>query len=245
MRPLLIADADTQKVSKSKSPNRIQLGVDLEWGNNFGLDFKDGNDGQNSPFTRNTADEKSNPFLRQLVWTNGLRYDSDRDFKLQTMYWHTELGFGFRKFDQSFDQSLFRFRLKQETSDVRREPFISSYFVRPSIGYELGGTIHRDTRAINAPTKNISRAFVHLGMGIELKRIAKFSLDDTYYYLQNALRRKNRNYLEAVFELNTGRLSGIDLTGFSNAIFLKFQRGDQPPTFGSVNAFSLGFKIYK
>jgi len=82
-------------------------------------------------------------------------------------------------------------------------------------------------------------------MRIEFKLIFKFSIDDTYYYLQNASRRKNRNYLETVFELNTGRLSGIDLSGFSNSIFLKFQRGDQPPVFGPVNAFSVGFRIYK
>ena len=233
LRPLLIADVDTQKVSKSKSPNRIQLGVDLEWGNTFGLDISEAGVVVNKNL------------LRALTWTNGLRYDSDRDFKLQTMYWHTEVGFYFRNFEQSFDQRLFRFRLKQAAGDTKKEPFVSSYFVRPSVGYNLGGTIRRDARAINAPTKNISRAFVHLAMGIEFKRIFKFSIDDTYYYLQNASRRKNRNYLETVFELNTGRLSGIDLSGFSNSIFLKFQRGDQPPVFGPVNAFSVGFRIYK
>lgn len=245
LRPLFIADVDTQKVTQSKSPNRIQFGADLEWGTNLGLDF-DNDDGANSPLSRNEEDDKKrNPFLRQLIWTNGLRYDSDRDFKLQTMYWRTALGFGLKNLDQSFDQRLFRFRLSQEPGNTRKEPFVSAYYVRPTIGYELGGTIRRDTRAINAPTKNISRGFFQLAMGVEFKRIAKFSIDDTYYYLQNASRRKNRNYLEAMFELNMGRLSRIDLNGFSNSIFLKFQRGDLAPTFAPVNAFSAGFRIYK
>lgn len=259
LRPLLIADVDTQRVSKSKSPNRIQAGVDLEWGTNLGLDL-DENTGRLV---------SSDRLLRQIIWTNGMRYDSDRDFKLQTTYWRTEVGLGFRKFEQTYDQTFFRFQKSREACEIRvqgecdparpkecterkehecgtsLEPLVSSYFFRPSFGYELGGTIRRDACVINAPTKNISRAFFHLQMGIELKRVAKFSIDDTYYYLQNAPRLKNRNYLETIFELNTGRLSGIDLSGISNSIFLKFQRGDQPPTFGPVNALSIGFKIYK
>ncbi len=256
-RPLFIADVDTQKVTQSKSPNRIQFGADFEWGTNFGLDIDEAGVTVNKNF------------LRQLIWTNGLRYDSDRDFKLQTMYWRTEVAFGFRNFDQSFDQRLFRYGLEQkecekkaqeecddknikncastkiERCGIQKEQFVSSYYVRPSVGYELGGTIRRDARSFNAPTKNISRAFFHLAMGIEFKRIVKFSIDDNYYYLQNASRRNNRNYLEAMFELNVSRLSGIEINGFSNSIFLKFQRGDLAPTFAPVNAFSMGFKIYK
>ncbi|HEX6718300.1 MAG TPA: hypothetical protein VF088_14375, partial [Pyrinomonadaceae bacterium] len=69
-RPLLEADVDTQSPKVSKSPNRVQFGMDYELGRDAGL--------------RNRA------LIQQHVWINGLRYDSDRDFKLQTIYWHTE-----------------------------------------------------------------------------------------------------------------------------------------------------------
>jgi hypothetical protein len=226
-RPLLEADFDTQSPKNSKSPNRIQLGFDYELGRDAGLQ------------------KKGLQFVQQLVWINGLRYDSDRDFKLQTLYWHTEFIPRFLNFEQTTEARQFAFDVANDSNTLSRGPFVSAYRVRPSIGYDLGGTIRRDQRAINAPTENISRLVAGLDLGLELRRVASFNLNNTYYFLENVSRRRNRDYLEARFELNTGFLFNRNFNGLQNAITLKFQRGDQPPTFGSVNAFSVGFKIFR
>jgi hypothetical protein len=228
-RPLFEADFDTQSPKVSKSPNRIQFGFDYELGRDAGL-----------------QDPKHRKVVQQIVWINGLRYDSDRDFKLQTAYWHTEFVPRFLNFEQTTEARQYLFdNLSEDIKSGRKGPLISSYRIKPSVGYELGGIVKRDIRASNTPTNKISRPFVALDLALEFERTIKFSLVDTYYFLQNATRRRNRNYLEGRFELNTGYLFNRNFNGLQNAITLKFQRGDQPPTFGSVNALSLGFKIYK
>jgi hypothetical protein len=227
-RPLLEADFDTQSPKVSKSPNRIQLGFDFELGRDAGL--------QVNKLRK----------LQQIVWINGVRHDSDRDFKLQTIYWHTEFIPRFLNFEQTTEERQFAFDVgTPELKSGRKGPRISSYRIRPSAGYELGGIVRRDTRATNTPTDNISRLFFGLDLALEFQRTIKFSLVDTYYFLENASRRRNRNYLESRFELNTGYLFNRNFNGLQNALTLKFQRGDQPPTFGPVNALSLGFKIFR
>jgi hypothetical protein len=115
--------------------------------------------------------------------------------------------------------------------------------VRPSFGYELGGVGRRDFRNNPFPTDNISRLFVRWESAIEFKRLLVFSFDNNYYYLQNATNRRHRNYLETRAELNLGPFFTVDLARANQALVFKFQRGEQPPTFGPVNAFSLGFKV--
>ncbi|HEX6716323.1 MAG TPA: hypothetical protein VF088_04395, partial [Pyrinomonadaceae bacterium] len=225
-RPLLEADVDTQSPKVSKSPNRVQFGMDYELGRDAGL--------------RNRA------LIQQHVWINGLRYDSDRDFKLQTIYWHTEYVPRFLDFEQTTEERQFAFDVAPRTTPTTSKgPFVSSYRIKPSIGYELGGLVRRDTRASNTPTDTINRPFVGLDLAVEFQRIVKFGVTSTYYYLANADRRRNRAYTETRFELNTGFLFNRNFNGLQNAILFKFQRGEQPPTFGPVNALSLGFKIFR
>jgi len=225
-RPLFEADVDTQSPKVSKSPNRVQFGMDYELGRDAGL--------------RNRA------FIQQHVWINGLRYDSDRDFKLQTIYWHTEYVPRFLDFEQTTEERQFAFDVAPRTTPTTSKgPFVSSYRIKPSIGYELGGLVRRDTRATNTPTETINRPFVGLDLSLELKRIVKFGVTGTYYHLVNADRRRNRAYTETRFELNTGFLFNRNFNGLQNAILFKFQRGEQPPTFGPVNALSVGFKIFR
>jgi len=225
-RPLFEADVDTQSPKISKSPNRIQFGMDYELGRDAGL--------------RNRA------FIQQHVWINGVRYDSDRDFKLQTIYWHTEYVPRFLDFEQTTEGRQFAFDVNpRNLQSGRKGPFVSSYRIKPSIGYELGGLVRRDTRATNTPTETINRPFVGLDLSLELKRIVKFGVTGTYYYLANADRRRHRAYTESRFELNTGFLFNRNFNGLQSAILLKFQRGEQPPTFGPVNALSVGFKIFR
>jgi hypothetical protein len=228
-RPLFEADVDTQSPKVSKSPNRVQFGMDYELGRDAGLQKK-------GAFS----------FIQQHVWINGIRHDSDRDFKLQTVYWHTEYVPRFLNFEQTTEERQFAFDVATQNLKVgSKGPLVSSYRVKPSIGYELGGLVRRDTRAANTPTDIISRPFFGLDLALEFKRVIKFGFSNTYYYLENADRRRNRDYSESRVELNTGFLFNRNFNGLQNAITLKFQRGDQPPSFGSVNALSLGFKIFR
>ncbi len=228
-RPLLEADFDTQSVKVSKSPNRIQFGMDYELGRDAGLQEK----GKQS-------------FLQQIIWINGLRYDSDRDFKLQTVYWHTEFVPRFLNFEQTTEERQFAFDLSHKgVKSNNKGPFVSAYRIKPSIGYELGGIVRRDARATNVPVNRISRSLVGLDFSLEFRRVISLGTTGTYYFLENTPRRRSRAYTESSTQLNTGYLFNKNFNGLQNAIVLKFQRGDQPPTFGSVNALSLGFKIFR
>ena len=234
-RPLLEADVDTQSPKVSKSPNRVQFGMDYELGRDAGL-----------PKERDDGTKERPAFLQQHIWINGLRYDSDRDFKLQTIYWHTEYIPRFLNFEQTTEQRQFAFDIDSNNlQSGRKGPIVSSYRIRPSIGYELGGLVRRDTRATNTPTDTINRPFVGLDLAVEFQRLIKFGVTGTYYHLANADRRRNRAYTETRVELNTGFLFNRNFNGLQNAILFKFQRGEQPPTFGPVNALSVGFKIFR
>ena len=225
-RPLFEADVDTQSPKISKSPNRVQFGMDYELGRDAGLGQRD--------------------LIQQHVWINGVRYDSDRDFKLQTIYWHTEYVPRFLDFEQTTEQRQFAFDINPKNLQAgTKGPFVSSYRIRPSIGYELGGLVRRDTRATNTPTETISRPFAALDVAVEFKRLVKFGVIGTYYHLANADRRRNRAYTESRVEVNTGFLFNRNFNGLQNAVLFKFQRGEQPPTFGPVNALSVGFKIFR
>jgi hypothetical protein len=225
LRPLFDADVDTQPIKVSQAPNRIVFGMDFEYGIAASLQGK------------------SDP-IQQYVFLNGVRYDSDRDFKVQTIYWQTEFLPQFLNFEQTRDQRLRQFRVPggvRKPERARLFPFVSSYHVRPSVGYQLGGTIKRG----DSDSDNISRLFVKFGAGIELMRLIQFTLDDTYFFLQDAERRRNRNYLETRLDFNTGALFNVDLGSLQSAVTFKFQRGDLPPRFKPVNAFSVGFKLFR
>ena len=152
----------------------------------------------------------------------------------------------FLDFEQTTEERQFAFDIAPRTTPTTSKgPFVSSYRIKPSIGYELGGLVRRNTRATNTPTDTINRPFVGLDLALELKRLVKFGVTGTYYHLVNADRRRNRAYTETRFELNTGFLFNRNFNGLQNAILFKFQRGEQPPTFGPVNALSVGFKIFR
>jgi hypothetical protein len=224
-RPLFDADVDTQPIKISQAPNRIVFGMDFEWGIANGVRLP-------------------NAAVQQYVFVNGLRYDSDRDFKNQTVYWHTEFMPQFRNWERTREQTLRQFRVpggNRRPERARLQPFVSSYAVRPSVGYQLGGTVKRG----DADTDVISRLFVKLGTAVEFKRLLQFSFEDTYYFLENADRRRNRNYLETRLDFNTGQLFSVDLGSLQSAFTVKFQRGELPPRFKPVNAFSLGFRLYR
>jgi hypothetical protein len=247
LRPLFDADVDTQRVKDSQAPNRIVFGTDFEYGI--------------AASRRGHRDA-----IQQYVFLNGVRYDSDRDFKAQTLYWQTEFQPQFLNFDLTREQLLRHSRrpcdpdllasaiakgvstaLTPEQckdkikSRARQFPLVSMYYVRPSVGYQLGGVIKKG----DADSDRVSRLFVKFSTALELKRLVLFSLDDTYYFLQDAERRRNRNYLETRLDFNTGALFNVDLGSLQSAVTFKFQRGELPPRFKPVNALSVGFKLYR
>lgn len=247
LRPLFDADVDTQPIKDSQAPNRIVFGTDVEYGI--------------AASQRGRRDA-----IQQYVFLNGVRYDSDRDFKTQTIYWQTEFLPQFLNFDRTRENHLRRFRRPCDpgllaeaiargqrtalTPDqcsakikglARQFPLVSMYYVRPSVGYQLGGTIKKG----DSDSDDISRLFLKFSTAVELKRLILFSLDDTYYFLQDADRRRNRNYLETRLDFNTGALFNVDLGSLQSAITFKFQRGELPPRFKPVNALSVGFKLYR
>src|SRR5262245_46139167 len=127
----------------------------------------------------------------------------------------------------------------------KKGPLISAYRFKPTVAYELGGVVQRDVRVTGLPSNTISRLLFGLDMDLEFERIVTLAVTNTYYFLEQVPRRPNRDYAEARFELNTGYLFNRNLNGLQSAFLVKFQRGFQPPTFGPVNALSVGFKIYR
>ena len=119
LRPLLDADVDTRPIAASRVPNRILFGVDHDWGWDVGFRPSGG------------ASRSGPPFLQQVVLTNGFHYESDRDFKLQTAYWHVEFRPVFLNWEQTRDQRLMAFGRwleKQPAGAVtRKQPRVSSY----------------------------------------------------------------------------------------------------------------------
>lgn len=222
-RPLVTADFDTLNRRVSKGPSRIVFGLDYELGKIW-------------------ADPKRP--LQQLVWVNGIRHESDRDFKRQSLLWRTELVPFFFNFEQTQEQRLYNFLLSASFDpDRMKQPTVTAYRFRPSFGYELGGVVRQPSGLPEA--ERVSRFFVTIDASVELVRAVTLGAQGTYYYVDTLERRPNRAYLEARIDLNTGTLFNVDLGRFQSALGFKYQRGEQPPTFAPVNVFSVGFKIYK
>jgi hypothetical protein len=224
-RPAFESDVDTLPTKTSKSPNRSVLALDYDFG------FRDWARG-----------------LPELIFTNGLRFDSDRDLKVVDTYWHAEVTPRFFDFEETQDQRLFQalHRNPYATPTSKDLPVITAYRFKPSLGYELGET----TRRVGPPDPiigdSVSRLFLQIDALVELKKALTFGLVNTSYDLVNATRRNYRDYLEARIEVNTGVfLKTQSIAGFQDSILIKFQRGQQPPTFAPVNTFSLGFKVFR
>jgi hypothetical protein len=51
--------------------------------------------------------------------------------------------------------------------------------------------------------------------------------------------------LETRLDFNTGGLFNVNLGSLQSALTFKFQRGELPPRFKPVNAFSMGVRLYR
>jgi hypothetical protein len=245
LRPILESDVDTLPIKTSKSLNRTTFGFDFDLGTVSKTSFGNLAGDVIGPNTTRTGPPA---FLDELIFTNGLRFDADRDFKVITAYWHTELTPKFLKFEQTQDQRIWRYRFahsSQKPGTFPKDPTITAYKFQPSTGYDLGGVTRRAGTPNPVLGDSVSRYFIKLDSSLELARFLTFAATDTSYYVTQATRRQFRGYLEARIELNSGSLFRTDLFGLQNAIVFKFQRGEQPPLFTPANTLSLGFKIYQ
>lgn len=224
-RPNISANVDTLPEKSSASPNRISVALDSELG-----------------LSRKRA---SGSGFDDLTWTNGARTDSDRDFKLFSTYWHTDLSPDFWKWSESQAYRTGQYVPAGRAPLGPRRPVVTAYRFRPSFGYEIGATTVRS--GILDPTLGsfVSRVLLKFDAMLELWRNVTFSAVDTSYYLLNAPRRNARGFLDTEVAVNTGLILRMNRERIQSAVIFKYQRGEESPTFISTDTVSLGLKIYK
>ncbi len=224
-RPNISANVDTLAEASSTTPNRVTIALDSE----LGLSRK-----------RNSGRGFDN-----LTWTNGIRDDSDRDFKVFNTYWHTDIAPDFWKWSESQSYRTGQYIPVGQKAQAPKRLIVTAYRFRPSFGYEIGATTVRSGTIDPTLGDSVSRVLLKLDTMIELWRNIAFSAVDTSYYLFDATRRNARGFLDAQVAVNTGLLLRMDTRKIQSAILFKYQRGEQPPTFRPTDTISLGFKIYK
>jgi len=226
VRPTLSANVSTdplRELVKSGAPTQLQHGIDLE-------------------IIRNHFEKASEAHLyAQSLFTVGLRHESDRDLKFQTIF----ARFGYSPIFLGWHQSR---EYRAAMSPAGKSQRVSMWGVQPTFSLDRGAVVRdRLQRLIPYPliADTLSRANIELAAEVEFARAIRLTVKDTYSYLWYLPRRPNRNFASATMELNSGYLFHTSpLSSIQNALVLKFERGEQTPTYKPVNSFSVGFKIY-
>jgi len=224
-RPNISANVDTLPEKSSTTPNRVTIALDSE----LGLSRK----------------RSSGPAFDNWTWTNGVHSDSDRDFKLFSTYWHTDIAPDFWKWSESQGYRTGQYVPIGKPGLGPKHLTVTAYRFRPSFGYEVGATTARSGTIDLTLGDSVSRVLLKLDSMVELWRNVTFSAVDTSYYLFNATRRNARGFLDTQVAINTGIILRMDTQKIQSAVVFKYQRGEQPPKFTPTNTISLGFKIYK
>lgn len=224
-RPNISANVDTLPEKSSTTPNRVTIALDSE----LGLSRKRG----------------SGPAFDNWTWTNGVRSDSDRDFKLFSTYWHSDIAPDFWKWSESQGYRTGQYVPVGKAGLGPKHLTVTAYRFRPSFGYEGGATTVRSGTIDPTLGDSVSRVLLKFDSMVELWRNVTFSAVDTSYYLFNATRRNARGFLDAQVAVNTGLILRMDTQKIQSAVVFKYQRGEQPPRFTPTDTISLGFKIYK
>jgi len=231
-RPNISANVDTLPEKSSTTPNRVTIALDTE----LGLTRERNQTG---------APREGGPPLDQWTWTNGVRTDTDRDFKKFSTYWHTDLAPDFWKLSET---QAFRTRNVVSLGMAAKQaktPFVTAYRLRPSVGYDLGSTTVRSGVFNPELGSSVSRFLFKLDTMLEIRRNVTFTAVDTGYYLFDATRRDARDFLDAQIAVNTGLLLRLDTNKIQSAVAFRYQRGSQPPSFTPVDTLSLGLKLYR
>jgi hypothetical protein len=231
-KPNISANVDTLPEKSSTTPNRITFALDSELG-----------------FTRQRSQRSSvasggQPF-DQLTWTNGAHTDADRDLKVFSTYWHTDVAFDPWKWSEA---RAFRTRNLVPAgtpSHTPAVPVITAYRFRPSFGYDLGSTDYRSGPVNSELGTSVSRVILKLDTMLEIRKNLSFSVVDMGYYLFDASRRNTRDFLLAQVSVDTGLLLRLDTNKIQSAVAFTYQRGDQPPLFTPVDTICVGLKLYK
>jgi len=239
-RPNISANVDTQPEKSSSTPNRVTIALDSELG--FTRQRAWGRPAAGAEVVPAASGGQA---FDQFTWTNGVRTDTDRDFKIFSTYWHTDLAFDLWKWSESQAFRTQNLTPAGTASHAVRTPLVTAYRFRPSFGYDLGSTTVRSGTLNPVLGSSVSRTLVKLDTMLEIRRNVTFSVVDTGYYLFNATHRNARDYLTAQIAVNTGLLLRLDTNKIQSAIAFTYQRGEQPPLFKSVDTISLGLKLYK
>jgi hypothetical protein len=224
-RPNISANVDTLPEKSSTTPNRVTIAIDSE----LGLSRKRG----------------SGPAFDNWTWTNGVRSDSDRDFKLFSTYWHSDIAPDFWKWSESQAYRTGQYVPIGKTALGPKHLTVTAYRFRPSFGYEVGATTVRSGTIDPTLGDSVSRVLLKFDGMVELWRNVTLSAVDTSYYLFNATRRNARGFLDTQVAINTGLILRTDTQKIQSAVVFKYQRGEQPPKFTPTDTISLGLKIYK
>jgi hypothetical protein len=225
-RPNISANVDTLPEKSSTTPNRITIALDTEAG-----------------LTTGAAQTVGQPF--QWTWTNGIRTDTDRDFKIFSTYWHTDLAPDLWKFSESQAFRTQKLNALGKTTSQLRSPFVTAYRMRPSVGFDLGETTVRSGTFNPELGTSVSRFLFKMDTMLEIRGKVTFTAVDTGYYLFDASRRNARDFLDAQVAVNTGLLLRLDTSKIQSAVTFRYQRGSQPPSFTPVDTLSLGLKLYR
>jgi len=225
-RPNISANVDTLPEKSSTTPNRITIALDTEAG-----------------LTTGAAQTVGQPF--QWTWTNGIRTDTDRDFKIFSTYWHTDLAPDLWKFSESQAFRTQKLNALGKTTSQLRSPFVTAYRMRPSVGFDLGETTVRSGAFNPELGTSVSRFLFKMDTMLEIRGKVTFTAVDTGYYLFDASRRNARDFLDAQVAVNTGLLLRLDTSKIQSAVTFRYQRGSQPPSFTPVDTLSLGLKLYR
>jgi hypothetical protein len=224
-RPNISANVDTLPEATSTTPNRVTIALDSELGLSRKRDSGKGFD--------------------NWTWTNGIRDDSDRDFRIFSTYWHTDVAPDFWEWSESQSYRTGHYTPIGQKPQAPKHLVVTAYRFRPSFGYEVGTTTVRSGTIDPTLGDSVSRVLLKIDTMIELWRNVTFSAIDTSYYLFDATRRSDRGFLDAQVALNTGLLLRMDTNKIQSAILFKYQRGEEPPKFTPTDTISVGFKIYK
>jgi len=211
-----------RELVKSGAPTQIQHGIDLELiRNHFSI-------------------AASLPTLAQSIFSVGVRHESDRDFKFQTAFARLAYSPIFKGWTQSREYRV--------ATMGNKSPIVSMWSLVPTASYDIGSvTRDRLQRLVPFPliADQLYRANFDLTLEIEISRAIRLTAKDTYSYLWAFPRRPHRNFFSGSIDFNSGYLFGRSaLGGIQNALVLKFERGEQTPTYKPVNTFSIGFKLF-
>ena len=207
----------TGKITKDTlALNRIELGSTYEF--------------------RHYLNTKAYPDLMRHALS--FKHNSDRDFKQDefTFVYEFQPLFGFLNQPLGSAPNILHGEpIANEEDKFGRE-------IVPIVGIELGRTYRvRDPKEFEGTSRNVRRFYFGGAMTFDLTKYLQLSLKDLFYVRGENPKDRTENYFISTVEAPLGRIGSLRA---AHALFLSFERGEQPPfTNPSVNVFKFGYRI--